>query len=70
MMVVLLSKLKFASLPFAGFHSNKAAPCFAENNLFLLYLLRNNNLPRLTAEHLEGKHTNQNWRKSSAAPVI
>lgn len=45
MMVVLLSKLKFASLPFAGFHSNKAAPCFAENHLFLLYLLRNNNLP-------------------------
>lgn len=59
------------SPPFAGFHSTKAAPYFAENHLFLLYFLRNKNLPRLTAEHLGGKHTKQqNWRKCSATPVF
>lgn len=49
-------QVQIASPLFAGFHSNEAAPYFAENHSFLLYFLRNKNLPRITAEHLEGKH--------------
>ncbi|PKU31025.1 rna-directed dna polymerase from mobile element jockey- hypothetical protein [Limosa lapponica baueri] len=72
-MVVLLSKSKFASPPFACFYSYKAAACFAENHSFPLYLLRNKNLPKLSAEHLkeEIQHTNQkNQRKANVTSVF
>lgn len=53
--VVLLSKSRFASSPFACFCSYKAAACFAENHSFPLYLLRNKNPPKLSAEHPQGR---------------
>lgn len=72
-MVVLLSKSKFASPPFSCFHSFKAAACFAENHSFPLYLGRNKNLPKLSAEHLkeEIQHTNQRKQgKANVTPVF